>query len=72
MEATMIDWRALLGKWVVLNGFGIAQILGVEGDHVLVGDAETTTAIPLTIVRSVDVLAGSAGRDPSVDPAAPL
>jgi len=54
------DWNSLIGRWVILNSFGLVHIAGVQGDRLLIGEGAEQTSIPLAIIHSVRLVAGGA------------
>jgi hypothetical protein len=57
-----LNWDSLVGRWVVLNSFGLAFLAAVDGDRLILGEGAAQTAIPMAIVRSVRPL--RAGGEP--------
>jgi hypothetical protein len=67
MRSSAFDWQTLVGRWVMLNSFGIVHVVAVDGRSLLTGEGAARTAIPLAAIHSLRILTAAGVPGPLVE-----
>lgn len=65
-----LDWKALIGKTVLLNSFGIGCVAGIADDYLLIGKGEDRGAIPLAAIHRVQLVGSDGSHGAPLEPIA--
>lgn len=64
MRSGEVDWKALVGRRLLINTYGVGCLLAVTEDHLVIGEGSDRGAIPLRVIRTVRVLAADGTPGP--------